>query len=271
MATRRLPMTRSSQLLEQWNRGVADMLAELDQESFGPTLLRSVTRLIHFDFLMVFAYRGAGRPLALGDTLPTPQREVVVNAYCAAPYVLDPFFQKVAAGVQAGCYRLRDIAPDRFRQSEYFRTHYSLTGIREEVGFYFPLGEATGVLSLARWEASPALGRSDMDLLEALAPAISGLAARHWASVAAPASLVRPRARDAAQVTAAYTEFGAKQLSERERQIVSLILQGHSTGSVAHLLDISAGTVKVHRKNIYRKLGLSTQAELFAAFLSFVG
>jgi DNA-binding CsgD family transcriptional regulator len=185
--------------------------------------------------------------------------------------VLDPFFQKVAAGVQSGCYRLRDIAPDRFRQSEYFRTHYSRTGIREEVGFYFSLGDATGVLSLARWEASPALGRSDMDLLEALAPAISALCTRHWASVAAPASLVRPRNRDAAQVNAAYTEFGAKQLSERERQIVSLILQGHSTGSVAHLLDISAGTVKVHRKNIYRKLGLSTQAELFAAFLSFVG
>jgi DNA-binding CsgD family transcriptional regulator len=264
-------MTRSSQLLEQWNRGVADLLAELDQESFGPTLLRSVTRLIDFDFLMVFAYRGAGRPLALGDTLPAPQRQVVINAYCAAPYVLDPFFQKVAAGVQAGCYRLRDIAPDRFRQSEYFRTHYGLTGIREEVGFYFPLSDATGVLSLARWDAGPALGRSDMDLLQALAPAISGLCSRHWANVAAPPSLMRARPRDAAQVTAAYTEFGARQLSERERQIVSLILQGHSTGSVAHLLDISAGTVKVHRKNIYRKLGLSTQAELFAAFLSFVG
>ena len=264
-------MTRSSQLLEQWNRGMADMLEALDQESFGPTLLQAVTRLIDFDFLMVFAYRGTGKPLALGDTLPAPQRQVVINAYCAAPYVLDPFFQKVAAGVQAGCYRLRDIAPDRFRQSEYFRTHYSLTGIREEEGFYFPMADATGVLSLARWDDSQTLGRSDMDLLQALAPAISGLCTRHWASIAAPASLTRPRHRDAAQVTAAYTEFGARQLSERERQIVSLILQGHSTGSVAHLLDISGGTVKVHRKNIYRKLGLSTQAELFAAFLSFVG
>lgn len=252
------------------------MLAELEQESFGATLLRSVGRLIDFDFLMVFAYRGAGKPLALADTLPAAQRQVVIDAYCAAPYMLDPFFQKVAAGVQAGCFRLRDIAPDRFRQSEYFRTHYSLTGIREEVGFYFPLADATGVLSLARWEEGqaplhPKLGRSDMDLLQALAPAISGLCSRHWASIATPASLVRARPRDPAQVSAAYTEFGAKQLSERERQIVSLILQGHSTGSVAHLLDISAGTVKVHRKNIYRKLGLSTQAELFAAFLSFVG
>jgi hypothetical protein len=32
-------------------------------------------------------------------------------------------------------------------------------------------------------------------------------------------------------------------------------------------LSISPGTVKIHRKNIYRKMKVSTQAELFAAFL----
>ena len=32
-------------------------------------------------------------------------------------------------------------------------------------------------------------------------------------------------------------------------------------------LSISPGTVKIHRKNIYRKLKVSTQAELFAAFM----
>ena len=53
----------------------------------------------------------------------------------------------------------------------------------------------------------------------------------------------------------------------REREIVSMILQGHSTESVALRLDISPGTVKVHRKNIYRKLKVSSQGELFAAFM----
>lgn len=284
---RQIPLTRSTQILEQWSRGLADLLEKLGAPEFGPVLLRSVRRLIDFDFIMVFAYRGEGRPLALGDTLSEGQRDVVIRAYCAAPYMLDPFYQRVAAGVQQGCYRLRDIAPDRFRQSEYFRSHYRLTGIREEVGFYFPVEAArqagpgapmTGVLSLARWAESPALGRSDMDLLLALAPAIAALCSRHYGLVLqatqdgdqggqGPAA----RGRDSAQVAAAYRAFGADQLSERERQIVSLILQGHSTGSVAHLLDISPGTVKVHRKNIYRKLNLSTQAELFAAFLSFVG
>jgi hypothetical protein len=36
---------------------------------------------------------------------------------------------------------------------------------------------------------------------------------------------------------------------------------------VALSLDISPGTVKIHRKNIYRKLKVSSQAELFAAFM----
>ena len=113
-----------------------------------------------------------------------------------------------------------------------------------------------------------------MDLLQALAPVIAGLCSRQWADLVHPIGNTRTRdaaPRDPSQVEAAYRQFGAEHLSERERQIVSLILQGHSTGSVAHLLDISPGTVKVHRKNIYRKLNLSTQAELFAAFLSFVG
>ncbi|MGH9612226.1 MAG: LuxR C-terminal-related transcriptional regulator [Bryobacteraceae bacterium] len=32
-------------------------------------------------------------------------------------------------------------------------------------------------------------------------------------------------------------------------------------------MDLSPGAVKVHRRNVYGKLGISSQAELFAAFL----
>ena len=37
--------------------------------------------------------------------------------------------------------------------------------------------------------------------------------------------------------------------------------------SIATLLNISVGTVKVHRKNIYAKLEISSQSELFSLFL----
>jgi hypothetical protein len=48
-----------------------------------------------------------------------------------------------------------------------------------------------------------------------------------------------------------------------------MILQGHSTQSIALHLDIAPGTVKIHRKNIYRKMQISTQAELFSVFMGF--
>jgi DNA-binding CsgD family transcriptional regulator len=52
-------------------------------------------------------------------------------------------------------------------------------------------------------------------------------------------------------------------LSPRERQIVDLILLGCSSEAIGRRLDISLHTVKDHRKKIFRKLGISSIAELF--------
>jgi DNA-binding NarL/FixJ family response regulator len=57
---------------------------------------------------------------------------------------------------------------------------------------------------------------------------------------------------------------GAIALSTRELQVVKLIAEGHTSESAAHLLGISPHTVRKHRENIKRKLGLGTVAELSA-------
>jgi DNA-binding CsgD family transcriptional regulator len=56
-------------------------------------------------------------------------------------------------------------------------------------------------------------------------------------------------------------------LTEREGEIAGLLLRGHSAKSIARDLRISPGTVRNHMKRIYAKLGVSSQSELFAAFL----
>jgi len=53
-------------------------------------------------------------------------------------------------------------------------------------------------------------------------------------------------------------------LSTREEQVVKLIAEGHTSETAAHLLSISPHTVRKHRENIKRKLGLGTVAELSA-------
>lgn len=56
------------------------------------------------------------------------------------------------------------------------------------------------------------------------------------------------------------------QLSNREIEILSLVAQGASNKEIAKKLVISVNTVKVHLKNIYNKIGVSsrTEATLFA-------
>ena len=51
-------------------------------------------------------------------------------------------------------------------------------------------------------------------------------------------------------------------LSRREREVLRLIAEGTRSPSIAEQLHISLGTVEVHRRNIMRKLGLRTVAEL---------
>lgn len=52
-------------------------------------------------------------------------------------------------------------------------------------------------------------------------------------------------------------------LSAREAEVCELLLEGCSNEKIALRIGISPFTAKDHRKNIYRKLGLSTLAELF--------
>ncbi|UOD49793.1 response regulator transcription factor [Orrella daihaiensis] len=51
-------------------------------------------------------------------------------------------------------------------------------------------------------------------------------------------------------------------LGTREKQVLSLIAQGHSAKEVARILHISKNTVEVHRRNIMIKLGLRKSTEL---------
>jgi len=263
----------SAFLLEQWSRGVEEIVSALESPLFDQILYKAISRLVGIDFILAFAYRGHSRPMTLGHTLREEQHhQVLLTDYASGPYLLDPFFHATLNGIRTGCYRLISVAPDHFRQSEYYRTHYHRTNIGDEIGCFFELpDEVTGVLSLLRWQQRSPVSRHDFSILQAIEPAVRVICSRRWTSISR--TMAKPK-RSESEGTASgdrllddFESFGGSQLSLREHQIVSLILQGHSTESIARRFDISPGTVKVHRRNIYRKLGISSQAELFAAFL----
>jgi DNA-binding NarL/FixJ family response regulator len=54
----------------------------------------------------------------------------------------------------------------------------------------------------------------------------------------------------------------AHRITGREREVLSLIRQGSSSRSIAHVLGISIRTIETHRRHLREKLGLKTAAEL---------
>jgi two-component system response regulator NreC len=52
------------------------------------------------------------------------------------------------------------------------------------------------------------------------------------------------------------------QLSEREREVLKLLAEGHSTKEIASKINLSIKTIETHRKNIMDKLGIRNIAAL---------
>jgi two-component system response regulator FixJ len=59
-----------------------------------------------------------------------------------------------------------------------------------------------------------------------------------------------------------------KALTEREKEIFDLLVEGHQNKVVAHKLDISTRTVEVHRRRIMEKLNAKNLADLVRYALS---
>ena len=81
-----------------------------------------------------------------------------------------------------------------------------------------------------------------------------------------PSSLVNVFAKGATPFGSGASSGDPKNLTERERQILQCLLNGHSNKHIARALEISEGTVKVHLKSLMKKISADnrTQAALWA-------
>ncbi|WP_244327769.1 helix-turn-helix transcriptional regulator [Roseibium sp. RKSG952] len=81
----------------------------------------------------------------------------------------------------------------------------------------------------------------------------------------------RPLASSSLVLSEVVDNLFADQLTQREISICYLALRGFPSTSIAEQLGIAVGTVKNHRKSIYRKLDITTERELFLLLLNHVG
>ena len=138
----------------------------------------------------------------------------------------------------------------------------------EEVGFIMPLrSQVAMVYSLMRNHGSGDFSAAEMDLLAGMVPLLASVFGQHCRLRYADCLRATP---EGAVLEDAFVEILQGQLTETQRLIAKLLLQGHSNASIARQLSISDGTVKVHKHNIYQRLEISTNAELFRLFIDYL-
>lgn len=97
---------------------------------------------------------------------------------------------------------------------------------------------------------------------------IMAYALREWDRHEIPGKVSAPL-EPASENAGAPRRLGAPQqlddpLSEREREVLNLLVSGSTSSEIARDLFISVGTIKSHTGNIYRKLDVKNRAEALA-------
>jgi len=253
-------------------RRLADAIRAVGTDRFETAMHDWLRRCVAFDNIIALAYFPAARPQMLYSRTDTPAVFAEIGTiYLDGVYLLDPFHDLHVHKAPAGLYRLRDIAPDQFRRSRYFQAYYAKTTLIDEIAFVsYPAPGASVHLCLGR-DASSGTAFASREVEDAgrIAPVVIALCELHWEGVA----VARPveRAREVDRLIGGLEARAGIRLSPRQAEVALLILRGHSSVSIGLRLGISPQTVKVFRKQLYRKCGISSQAELFALLVPLLG
>lgn len=246
-----------------WHRAMGGLLSTLDQSDFWLRLTRVLAQYLRFDSWVALRFAAQERPLVLAeiaqdDGLPDPLFEDYLNGL----YVLDPFFIAARENRVQGLVHLDEVAPDRFKSTEYYQRYFRLNIVEDEVQFNCLLDD--GAMLCLSLGSHRRFAPADMALLSVVSQWVVPLMRQRWRHeqrLLAVSQAMPSKANEGFRLS-------NTALSARELEIARLMLSGHSSKGIAQRLGISAETVKVHRKHLYAKLGINSQQELFALFMS---
>jgi DNA-binding CsgD family transcriptional regulator len=244
----------------------AAILPEIGGERMPSLLVSMLKTLVPFDNAVIVHYQGGEKPQVHYNDMPPLQRESQIEGFVNGAFLLDPFYRAAIDTGIGGLYRLSNLAPEGFKKTEYYRSYFKFTKIKDEIGYIVHLDNKQFInISLGRLGLVQRFNRSQLAILEDITPIIESICNLQWSNKEKSSS--NQVSQLPGQLDSALKCFGTAYLTDRETQVVQLFLHGHSTKSIAERLGISPETVKLHRKNSYAKLDVSSQAELFYLFI----
>ena len=245
----------------------SNVVVQIGREKLSQELIGILRNLVDFDTAVIVEYQLGDKQIIHHNDLPPKNIDSQIENFVKSAFVLDPFYRAALDRKISGIHRLSDLAPQGFRKTEYYRSYFKLTKIKDEIGYVFHLNKDKFInISLGRLASSCRFKVRELNTLDSITRIVESICIAQWGQEKTE-KLAIPGNSLPMQLDTALKYFGTAFLTDRETQVVQLFLHGHSTKSIAEKLCISPETVKLHRKNSYAKLDVSSQAELFYLFI----
>ena len=265
----------------EWHSAVARLVRGGDGTAQADALIDVVGLAVNHEGTCLLAFHRDAPPDVLHHTLEPAGARHYLDRYLAGPYLLDPLYQLAMRRKKPALCRFREESPDRFRSSEYYRQYCERTHLLDEMDYLLDVSDTT-TLALVVGRRARMFSKAELSRLQLIAELVHAAMHNIWHRWVERDKQVRGDTTLHERLTRTLDSFGADELTERERQIAQLLvdhlielfheisqllLRGHSTKSVARELDIAPGTVMVHKRNLFAKLGITSQYALFSIFI----
>lgn len=247
----------------------SELLRHVEQPSFLNVLGECFSHFLDYDNYIVYSYRDGCAAELIHTNLDIDRLRQSMAPYINGLYLIDPFYIAATSGRRRGVLRMEEIAPEAFTESDYYGMFYKNVNVVDEVRFVIEKHGAELIhVFIEREGPHSRYSEEELAIFRGLENFVTSFVERHWEWRNMSASV-----RGGSRATLAFGlrkvigNLKNKALTAREIDIVELTIKGHSAKSTAYELGISEGTVINHKRNIYSKLELSSQSQLFHLFL----
>jgi DNA-binding CsgD family transcriptional regulator len=244
------------------HRSIGRLIDSLEQTNFWAILISVVKQYIDFDIWVVLVFSNE-QPWVLSESLTNEDEPDYFQNYLNGLYLLDPFYLASQEHPRTGIVTLSEVAPERFFETDYYQKYYKLV-LKDELSLNVVLNQGH-TLSLSMGSKDQ-FSLNQVGILQMIEPWLTALIKARMKFEG------RTEVRNAQAGSINYAHRFAKQnaaiLTEREIEVSLFILSGLSSKEIAAKTSISPETVKVHRRNIYHKLGIKSHSDLYSLFLN---
>ena len=245
---------------------MAELVGAADSRTLAKHLVSLMCATVSNNGTSLLAFHKDAAPEVIHHSLAPSRARHYLDRYLAGPYLLDPLYQLALRAKKPTMCRFRDTQPDRFHSSEYYRQYVERTHLVDEMDFLLSVTQ-NSALVLVCGRTEKRFTRVELNRLRLIEPLGRSAMQRVWDSRDSEASSSDDGRVMHRRLTACFENFGESTLTQREREITQLLLRGYSSKSIARELGIAPGTVMVHKRNLFAKLGITSQYELFSSFI----